>query len=119
MNKSQIKNSRQKDKKTMTMYWALYPGDNVDRLYIPRKSGGRGIISLEHCAEMKIKSMKKYVESRNERLVNAVEREGILGSGKMKKEVIEMRNKNFMEKPLHLKFVWKTNEGRSQEDGTG
>lgn len=68
---------------------------------------------------MKIKSMKKYVESRNERLVNAVEREGILGSGKMKKEVIEMRNKNFMEKPLHLKFVWKTNEGRSQEDGTG
>ena len=63
---------------------------------------------------MTTESMKKYVESRNERLVNAVEGEGILGGGKIKKEVLEMRKKNFMEKPLNSQFVWEADDMRSQ-----
>ena len=48
---------------------------------------------------METESLKKYVENSNERLLKAVEDEGILGDGKTKKEI--PGEKNFMEKPLH------------------
>ena len=41
------------------------------------------------------------VESSNERLLNAMEGEQVLGVGKTNKEVIEVRNKGLMEKSLH------------------
>ena len=31
----------------MTMHKALHPKSDVDRLYLPRKEGGRGLISVE------------------------------------------------------------------------
>lgn len=41
------------------------------------------------------------VESSNERLLNAMEGEQVLGVGKTNKEVIEVRNKSLMEKSFH------------------
>lgn len=46
--------------------------------------------------------LKKYVERSNEKLLNSVGGEGILGSEKKKKGVLEVRNKNFMGKSLHI-----------------
>ena len=37
------------------MYGELHPKSNVDRLYIPRKEGGRGLISIEDCCVSKKK----------------------------------------------------------------
>ena len=34
------------------LYGALHPESDVDRLYIPRKEGGRGLISIEDCVEL-------------------------------------------------------------------
>ncbi len=34
-------------KKLMTMHKALHPRDDVDRLYVSRKEGGRGLASIE------------------------------------------------------------------------
>ena len=48
------------------------------------------------------------VESSSERLLNTIEGEQILGVGKTKKKTLEVRNKNFMEKPLHAQFRRKT-----------
>ena len=31
------------------MYGALHPKSDVERLYLKRKEGGRGLISLESC----------------------------------------------------------------------
>lgn len=45
-------------------------------------------------------SLKKYVESSNEGLLKAVEKEGILGDGKTKKEILKKRE-NFINKSLH------------------
>ena len=52
------------DRKTRTlfdMYGALHPKSDVDRLYIPRKKGGRGLISIEDCVELTIKDLEVYV----------------------------------------------------------
>ena len=43
----ELKDVDRKSKKTMTIYGALYPKSNVDRLYIKRKERGRGLMSVE------------------------------------------------------------------------
>ena len=35
-----------------TIYGALHPKSYVDRLYIPRKDGGRDFMSIEDCVEL-------------------------------------------------------------------
>ena len=46
---SELKNVDNKSRKTMTMYGALHPKSDVDRLYIKRKEGGKGLMSVESC----------------------------------------------------------------------
>lgn len=104
-----------KNWKTMTMHTALHPQADVDRLYIPRNNGGRGMISFEDCMKMETESLKKYVENSNERLLKTVEGEGILGYGKTKKKFLENRRNSLMEKPLHSEFMGERVEVRSQE----
>ena len=43
----ELKDVDRKSKKTMTIYGALYPKSNVDRVYIKRKERGRGLMSVE------------------------------------------------------------------------
>ena len=37
---------------------------NVDRLYIPRKEGRRGLISIENCAELAIRGLEVQISVR-------------------------------------------------------
>ena len=55
------------------MYGALHPKSNVERLYIPRKEGGRGLISIEDCVELAIKGLEVYVHESKERLIQLLE----------------------------------------------
>ena len=54
-----------------TIYGALHLKSDVDRLYIPRKEGGRGLISIEDCVELAIKGLEVYVHWSEERLIQA------------------------------------------------
>ena len=54
-----------------TIYGALHPNSDVDRLYIPRKEGERGLISTEDCAELAIRGLAVYVHGCEERLIQA------------------------------------------------
>ena len=54
-----------------TVYGSLHPKSDVDRLYIPRKEGGRGLISIEDCVELAIRGLEVYVHESEERLIQA------------------------------------------------
>ena len=54
-----------------TIYGALHPKSDVDRLYIPRKEGGIGLISIEDCVELAITGLQVYVHRSEERLIQA------------------------------------------------
>ena len=43
--------------KLFTIYGLLQPKSDVDRLYIPRKGGGRGLIAIEDCVEMVVRGL--------------------------------------------------------------
>ena len=53
------------------MYGALYPKSYVDRLYIPRSEGERGLISIEDCVELAVRGLEVYVYKSGERLMQA------------------------------------------------
>ena len=44
----------------MTMHKALHLIDDVDRLYVSRKEGGRGLISIEETVDATIQRLKDY-----------------------------------------------------------
>ena len=53
----------------MTMYQTSPPRDGTDRLYVSRKAGGRGIATIEDCADVTILEVQDYVEKSKERLI--------------------------------------------------
>ena len=44
-----------------TVYEGLHTEFNVDRLHIPRKDGGRDLITIEDCVEFAVGSLEVYV----------------------------------------------------------
>ena len=58
---SKLKDVDRKSRKTMTMYGALHLKSNVDRLYVKRKEGGKGLMSVKHCIKEEKNSSDFYV----------------------------------------------------------
>ena len=48
-----------------------HPKSHVDRLYIPRKKGGRGLISIDDCVDLAVRGLEIYVHGSEERLIHA------------------------------------------------
>ena len=46
----------------MTMHKALYPRDDVDRLYLSRKEGGRGVASIENSVDASTRRLEVYIK---------------------------------------------------------
>ena len=46
----------------MTMHKVLHPRDDVDRLYVSRKEGGRGLTSIENSVDASIQRLEDYIE---------------------------------------------------------
>ena len=57
------------------MNGGLRPRDCVARLYVPRKHGGRGLISVEDRINQASLSLEGYVQSSEEELLKAVREE--------------------------------------------
>ena len=68
-----------KTRKLFTIYGALHPKSDVYRLYIPRKEGRRGLIFIEDCVELAIRSLEVYVHVSEERLIQAARGDKIDG----------------------------------------
>ena len=56
----------------MTMHNALHPKSNVDRLYLPRRDGGRGLLGVEDTVNIAKVSLKRYVNNSAERLLSSL-----------------------------------------------
>ena len=62
-----------------SIYGALHPKLDIDRLYIPRKEGGRGLTSVEGCVELAIRGFEVHNHGSEERLIQATRRNKIDG----------------------------------------
>ena len=56
----------------MTRHKALHPRDDVDRLYAPRKEGGRELASIEDSVDTAIQRLEDYIEKHERGLITAI-----------------------------------------------
>ena len=116
--KSKLQAIDRKTRKLFTIYGALYPKSDVDRLYIPRKERGRGLISLEDCVELAIRGLEVYVHRSEERLIQAVggdKIDGLEAASVLKRSKKEKRLEDWEEKALHGQYLRQTKEVRRDQ----
>ena len=56
----------------MTMYNSLHPKGNFDRLYLPRKDGGKGLLEVEDIVHIATASLQRYAKSSTGRLLSSL-----------------------------------------------
>ena len=71
-NKEELQDIDKKSRKIMTMNKELHPRSDVARIYVPRKKGGRGLISCECCVRREENNLSWYVRNREEVLLRKV-----------------------------------------------
>ena len=65
-------------RKTLTVYGALHPKSDIDRLYLKQKHGRRGMISIETCVRLEENNLGLYLRELNEMLLKGVKKVGIV-----------------------------------------
>ena len=50
----------------------VQPRDDVDRLYVPIKEGGRGLVSIKDSVGTSIQRLEDYIEKNEKRLITAI-----------------------------------------------
>ena len=112
--KDELRKMDRKTRKMLTTYRALHPQADVDRLYLKRNEGGRGMISVEDCIDLEVGNLKEYVNESEEEMLKEVAEEEIIGEGKQKKDVLDKHKSSYLDKVLHGQFFRKTEEVRDE-----
>ena len=95
----------------MTLYGALHPKGDVDRVYVARQKGGRGLISCKMCVKAEENNLAWYVRNSNERLMAGVKKIKILDSEEAKEKNKFKRDREnaslnrWKEKKMHGQFL--------------
>ena len=71
-NKEELQDIDRKSRKMMTMNKELHPRSDVARIYVPRKKGGRGLISCKCCVRREENNLSWYVRNSEEVLLRKV-----------------------------------------------
>ena len=116
--KSKLQAIDRKTGKLFTIYGALHPKSHVDRLYIHRKEGGSGLISIEDCVELAIRGWEVYVHGSEERLIQAARGDkidGLEAVSVLKRSKEGKRSKDWEEKALRGQYLRQTKKVRSEQ----
>ena len=104
------------------MYGGLHTKSDVYTLYVKRKKGGRGLISVKQCIREEENSLGFYVANSEENLIRGVSaaetintRETI-SSVEFKKQKAKELKEKWSEKRMHGQFIMKTTEKVDEEE---
>ena len=106
--KSELQATNRKTRKFFTIYGALHPKSDVDRLYISRNEGRRGLIFIEDCVELAIRGLEVYFHGCEERLIQAARGDkidGLEAATALKRSKKEKRLEDWEEKVLHGQYL--------------
>ena len=96
-------------RKLLTVYKMHHPKADVDRLYLPREVGGRGLKSVWQCVEEDKRSIVDYVGRVKEELLDEAVKERVVGKDggvdEFRKEIRKERLYRWREKALHGQYL--------------
>ena len=70
--KQELQNIDPKTRKMMTAYKALHPKADVDKLYVHRKDGGRGLMSIEDTIAYEEHSINFYILNNSNEVMSSI-----------------------------------------------
>ncbi|XP_063600620.1 uncharacterized protein LOC134776797 [Penaeus indicus] len=91
-------------RKLLTTYNMFHSKGDVDRLYLQRPEGGRGLITIEDCVLIEKSCLYSYVSVSEELLLRESLNESVVAVGSDKESVLTNRKSRFLEKKLHSVF---------------
>ena len=97
----------QRTRKLMTMHKALHPRDHVNRLYVSRRGGGRGLASIEDSMKILTQRLEDYIEKYGGRLIAATRNNT---NDTRTSGMIITRKQKWKEKELYGHFKWLTSD---------
>ena len=93
------------------MYGALHPKSDVDRVYIKREEGGRGLMSVERRVREEENRLGFYVANSEEDLIGGItaaetiNTKDTVKNAKFKKEKAQELKQNWRKNKIHGQFV--------------
>ena len=118
---AELEDLDRKTRKLMTANHALHPQSYVDRLYLPRQTGGRGLLQVKQTVEEEKRALNDYIKNSTENYLKEVAKEEILRGQETKKEYhkqeINTRKERWQGKALHGQYL-KDIEGKVDCDNT-
>ena len=104
----ELKGMDVRTRKLLTMFGAFHRNSGVDRLYMKRKEGGRGLISVRECVKAEEIALKEYVVASEEWMLKAVGETVEIGETLVgyRERVVRERKESLAEKKVLGKF-WK------------
>ena len=100
-----LKELDRKTRKFLCLFRGLHPRSDVDRLYLPRKMGGRGLRSVEDVVCEEKCSLSCYVQTSDDALIIEVKKARLLCESQSVKEFrsakLDQRLEQYLAKPLH------------------
>ena len=94
---SELRNMDRKTRKLLTMYQAMHPRSNVDRLYLPHSEGGKGLLSLKECFNAEKRSLGLYLKMNEDEWLRSAWEERLTKEGEDLKVYREKISKSYME----------------------
>ena len=100
----------------MTMHKALYPSDDVDRLYVSRKEGGSGLATTEDSVDASIELFEDYMQKHDGELTTAIRNNT---DNTMDNRMTITRKQTWEEKQLYKRFKRLINNISHEKTWTG
>ena len=106
----ELKQLDRRTRKHMTMRKMLHPRSNVDRLYLKRNEGGRGLMAVEDCVRLEEAGLSDFLKmsGRDQQTYSWFRKEH--SQGEEQKLRHDARLEAWKEKALHGQFIRKTEE---------
>ena len=80
MSSEELRSFDRKSRKLLKVHGTFHPRSDVDRLYLPRGKGGRGLMSCESCVRAEENGIGWYVKNTVEPLLILVRQGGIINT---------------------------------------
>ena len=117
----ELKDLDKKHRKLLATHKGLHSKNEVDRLYVSREEGERGLVSCENTLRNKENNLGWCLKNSNENLLQQVKRVRILkfkesfSKNDFKKSLNEKRLENWKEKQMCGQFIRVILEGTDKE----
>ena len=106
---AELEDLDRKTRKLMTANHALHPQSDVDRLYLPRQTSGRGLLQVKQTVEEEKRTLNAHIKNSTENYLKEVAKEEILKVQETIKEYhkqeINTRKERWQGKALHGQYL--------------